>query len=634
MFNILAIFSVFSKIRDFIWQIALLVAAVAIIIAFIKYPNARIYLGVAFLVILGVGAIFSGVCLNKYYSAEGGIIGSIQEWVNPTQVKIVDGITFDFKSIEMRAAGGDVYRATTSTTDIVEVPAGSSYALLVNNLPCNIKTEDSTSDHLIADYVHTFYDEDKQEITTDVLTIRIAFNSLNTSVSLTTLGGEQCSKLWNEFFNKNGFTLTLTTDRFVSDSDISFGTGDNSNYAFAKFIDAEETIVQVCSVGTILELPTKEDISFKGWQVNNEFVNSPYTLINNTEFTAVYGNISSYSKTYTGLKDTYVFEDEKQACTTFKLFENKDLIIQNLSFKINSYYFNNTLNIPFESFGNIYTLTDEYEGRIMGLYSVPNLKYSNGNEVYYSIKFESVEDGYLFSIYDRFGGYEGKYPYFLVDSITIDIEFKENNQNRFDFYVDNEVYTTLYVAKGETITFPKIPEKEGYTILGWKVQVGNEFLYLTELTAGVKDCKINAEYKRIVTDVVNVDFSNIEYKSIPTESKGTNNLDGYYVVLTPFDYNCNYYAIIDLGEYADYEILNFKFNNNSGTSYISNLDVVNCSCEIQVLKQSYGSNFGHVMSDRVYYQAVAGEGKFYLVIMSETNNSPVLNNFECSFEYV
>ncbi len=270
MYKSMMLFSIFGwdpfkELKDFIWKIALLVAIVAIIIAFIKFPNARIYIGVAFSVVVLVSGIICGLKLNSYYKAKGGIIGTISNWVNPTQVQIVSDTEFNFTGLELRAINETSYRASTSSTDIVELPAGSSYVLLVNNMPCNVKQDNSSSDYLIANYTYTFYNENKEEIKTDTVKIRIAFNKLNTAISVQTDGGAECAKLWNEFFNKNGFTITLTTDRYVEQNELEFGNGDVSNYYFVSFENLNETYMSVVPANSKLALPRIDNPLFQGW---------------------------------------------------------------------------------------------------------------------------------------------------------------------------------------------------------------------------------------------------------------------------------------------------------------------------------------------------------------------------------
>ena len=295
MYNsILLAFNFFGKIKDFIWQIALLIAVVVIIIAFIKWPNARIYIGVIFVVVSFMSGIICGLQLNTYYKASGGIIGTLSNWVNPTEVKIKDGVGFEFVGIEMRKMTGNTYRATTTTTDVVNVPIGSNYCIIVNDVPCMLKAEDTTSNYLIANYSYTFNDESLQEILTDTIKIRVSFNKLNTSISLTTEGGDQACKLWNEFFNKNGFKITLTTDKFISSSGISYGSGDVKNlFCIATFMKDDEVFnVQTVVKGSSIEeytRPYKSGYTFVGWQVNGEDIDIfNYVINEDTTFIALF----------------------------------------------------------------------------------------------------------------------------------------------------------------------------------------------------------------------------------------------------------------------------------------------------------------------------------------------------------
>ncbi len=289
MTRLLFIDTILNNLQSTFWQIVLLIALVVIIIALIKFPNARVYIFTILLICLvGLGA-YSGIMLNSYYSAEGGIIGTIHQFVNPTQVEIVDELKFNFTGIEMRSVTETRYRASTSTTDIVNVPVGSSYVLLVNDLPCNVSESDSSSDYLIANYMYTFMDENRDEILTDTLVIRIAFNNLNTTISLETNGGSECASLWNAFFNKNGFELTLTTDRYVdTNTGLDYGTGDTSNYAVVTFVNKEEITYEVYTLGSEINLPVIDDIEFIGWSYNDNYINNDFIVNEDIVLEAVY----------------------------------------------------------------------------------------------------------------------------------------------------------------------------------------------------------------------------------------------------------------------------------------------------------------------------------------------------------
>ena len=165
--------------------------------------------------------MFSGIKLNQYYNTSGGIVGKIETIFNPNYVKVennkVDFIELDFSEIMLEQYSGDKYRAEFITQDYIELDADEQYVIYVNDIPCDISefSFDYSSDYVISEYHYAFFDEYKEFKLQDTLSFRFAFYGKSTRLIVETNGGYDAVCLWNSYFQKNEFIVTLKTEKNV-----------------------------------------------------------------------------------------------------------------------------------------------------------------------------------------------------------------------------------------------------------------------------------------------------------------------------------------------------------------------------------------------------------------------------------
>lgn len=257
MINLLGIFSNFTdNLWDKIWQIAILIAVVSIVIACLKSKGGRIFLGVALGFAFILVTAYCGIHLGDYYSAKGGIYGKIVSLYNPNQVHITSNVEYLFENVVMSQENGDTYSAHITSDSVLELvlEQNATYGVYVNGMPCNYV--EITSDYVIAKYSYVFYDKEFNEVMSDILTLKFAFYSNSTYLSISTDGGAEAVKYWNYYFNKNIFKVTIDNKGYEYNTDISFGTGDISEYSIISYyLNDELYLKQVYKNGSTINFP-------------------------------------------------------------------------------------------------------------------------------------------------------------------------------------------------------------------------------------------------------------------------------------------------------------------------------------------------------------------------------------------
>ena len=276
MLNLLGIF---SKLSENIWKIVVIIVVALIFILCLKYKNGRIFIFTFLIVAFIAFTAYCGVQLNFYYSSSGGIYGQLVSIYNPNEVVITDNVSYSFKNLVLTQEEGDIYSAKITSDEVLDMVLDENavYGVYINGLPCNYV--EITEDYVIAKYTYTFLDENLNELKTDTLTLRFAFYTNSTYLSVTTSGGSEAVKYWNYYFNKNVFEVTIDNKGYSYSSDISFGNGDISEYVIISYyIDDELYLKQVYKKGSTINLPTTQDDRVYCWKLNNEIVTDDYII--------------------------------------------------------------------------------------------------------------------------------------------------------------------------------------------------------------------------------------------------------------------------------------------------------------------------------------------------------------------
>ncbi len=286
---------------DKILSISLVVLAAIFIIYCFRFRSFRILFLLVIYLALIVTGILSAIGIDKYYSTSGGIWGKLTGVTVPNQVESnpVD-LVFDFKDIVLTEdvkteSSNDIvtYQAKFLSDEVVEFNDNLTYMLYVNNSPVDIK--EFSSSYLMADFEYNFYNESKVLLQNDVLKFSFAFYENSTMFLIKTNGGTSAANLWNAYFKKNSFVVSL---KLFENPDYEVST----NICSVKFVAEDDILETVClfennfiSVVPEIFSPKYEII---GWTLDKTTVVDPTTILisEDTVFYALY-SIKEYKIT-------------------------------------------------------------------------------------------------------------------------------------------------------------------------------------------------------------------------------------------------------------------------------------------------------------------------------------------------
>lgn len=252
-------FNVFSS--EF-WTLIGFVLAL-IVLAFLarKFKDAKpVFIGIICVVVVMSG-IYSGYQLHGYYSATGGIYGTIFG-VESTIVK-VDEMDFNFENMELLETQNNTHEAKVETKEVFGLNAEQSYEIKVNGEPAKLVTYGE--EYAIAEYTYNFYDSTQKCVMNDTLTIRFSFFSNRTVLTVVTSGGDDAVKYWNSYFNNNTFIVSVkpVENIYSQDQELEMGEYEDTeeNFVFATFYRGDEVYLKkVVKKGGELTLPTSNDL--------------------------------------------------------------------------------------------------------------------------------------------------------------------------------------------------------------------------------------------------------------------------------------------------------------------------------------------------------------------------------------
>lgn len=204
-----------------LWSILIFASAILIILALIKYPTAKWFMGTIITLALIISTCYCAIQLNFYYTASGGIYGKITGMFDTNVVEIQE-LNFSLKNIELVKEHDNTYSAEVLNGNVMKLNGKNNFAVYVNNEPCSLSQVENEEDYCFANYTYVFYDKDKNILCEDTLTFRFAFYTKFTYLSVTTNGGANAVKYWNYYFNKNVFDIKIENVDFNINKDISF----------------------------------------------------------------------------------------------------------------------------------------------------------------------------------------------------------------------------------------------------------------------------------------------------------------------------------------------------------------------------------------------------------------------------
>lgn len=206
-----------DNLKTIIIVIAIIFAVVTILSLMADSEFMRWFFGIPLVVCLVFTGIYSYGQINTYYSAKGGIYGYITDYFKPNQAttELEDGkLITNFTNFNL-VLDGEYYSVSKTESIVYELEDEATYILTINDYPCDeIKQVISEEDAFLTyeyNYLFGDYTEDgsikvKAE---DTITITYKILKNEVTITITTNCDGSTSKLWNSYFNKNNFELTL-----------------------------------------------------------------------------------------------------------------------------------------------------------------------------------------------------------------------------------------------------------------------------------------------------------------------------------------------------------------------------------------------------------------------------------------
>lgn len=273
------------------YVVALVLLAILVVVFICKQiPIAKTFFSVVVSIVLAGVTFYCGIELNKYYSAHGGIFGEISGYFDTNKTE-TENMKFNLSNIELKEVNENLYRAESSTNQIFKLKANTKYSIFVNGLPC--KTIDNASDYIMAEYRYHFYDENKNLIVQDVLSLKFAFNEYYSYLLIETEGGVDAVKYWNYYFNKNNFIVEIKESTYRQNEDLEYVEGETPDVCFLTYVvegvESKVLISEGMKISDISYQPTKKYYSFAGWSLDGQTVlNSNHVINSNTTLYAVF----------------------------------------------------------------------------------------------------------------------------------------------------------------------------------------------------------------------------------------------------------------------------------------------------------------------------------------------------------
>ncbi len=167
------------------------------------------------LVILGVVILAGGIGATvqnvKYFNASNKTIGEVlNSTLHTTHFVKQNENVFELNTLGFKQVDENTYITEYQIAQVTNLDLkNQKYTLKVNDYRCFSNVQDGQNNSMESKFTYTFYDNDKEEILTDTLSITFVFNEKSTTILLQTKGGEQAKELWKAFERKNGMNITF-----------------------------------------------------------------------------------------------------------------------------------------------------------------------------------------------------------------------------------------------------------------------------------------------------------------------------------------------------------------------------------------------------------------------------------------
>lgn len=232
--------------------------------------------GIPIFCVLVFSALYCYGRIDDYYSSSGGVIGSLTALidVNKTEInKDESKLTYSFKNLQMQKDDKGYY-VVEKTENASLLDKNETYLAYVNGYPCdivNLVVGDDDSKFIYRfSYVFADYDDNGNlvPIADDTIQIEFTFYENSTNVKIKTDCTDEIYGLWNSYFNKNNFEITLEKASAEVEKKQELVT-------LTLMVNDETYSVIKLKKGSNYVLPTKiekDGYIFNGFEINGEKV--------------------------------------------------------------------------------------------------------------------------------------------------------------------------------------------------------------------------------------------------------------------------------------------------------------------------------------------------------------------------
>lgn len=358
-----------------IYDVIILVLVVLLIVAVIKEPKCRVYVFTLFIAAFLALTAYSGIELNYYYQAKGGIFGQIKDIVQSNKVTL-ENTKFEFENIVLVKDVDSNFSAEITIDDIVTLDKNSNYTIYINNDPCTNST--FKSNYLMADFRYQFINDNEKVLKEDTLKFRFSFNKNNTYIKIYTTGGQLAADYWSNYFIRN--RLIVEIKEKTQNKDLSFVEGETLDFVKIEYyVDDEIFTYQSIKKQEKLQLvqaPQKDNYVFFGWRTETgNYITEDYIVNENMKLIAEYKEGKLYDNFVFdgGSLKNYIGNDEKvnvpgsySLTPDGRAYEGNDYVVTTVSM----FAFENKQNIKSITFPSTITILES-----RSIYNCNSLQY-------------------------------------------------------------------------------------------------------------------------------------------------------------------------------------------------------------------------------------------------------------------
>lgn len=470
--------------------LAIIAGVIVIFYFFNKFKPTQALVGIIAYLALIVSAIFSFGHLNIYYSARGGVYGTITSILNKNEVVIeenTESIDFGFSNVVLVKNSNEKYSASITSKKILKLDANESYFIYVNDQPCT--TVSCEEKDIYATYSYTFLNRENSEyliIADDTMTFYFAFYDNYSYLYIEVENGATTHQLWNQYFNKNNFKVRIVKvpSSFYSPTEYKKIklTIDGNNYSQVTIKNGSDYLLPT-------NVENTDDYIFNYWQDSK---GNKITAVNNvTEDMTITANITDIHKvtlTYGGVKfDTY------------NVINGESLTLPQINTTYNGYAYRSWQDSEGNEITAVNNVTQDItiSAKPIDIHLVTlmqgatiwkNVEVVNGDNA--TIPAINVKEGdtLYHGWYYENGTPVEKSPegYYTINSVTSDLTLHAGTTNYFtvNLITGSTTYSSYYVAEGESLTLPEINITSDNCIYnGWLDENGNTITKIDSVTS-------------------------------------------------------------------------------------------------------------------------------------------------------